>query len=222
MNIVGFIPNSFVDYPQNISAVIFIGGCNFDCTYCHNRWTIDAKGEGDLCDILQRIEKNSSFLDAVTISGGEPTLQKVEQLEQLIAKIKAMGLKVKLDTNGSRAEVVKRLLPTLDYIAMDVKAPLDKYSLITPISKQSVANMRQSIQLIKESAKDYEFRTTFAPELSIGDIAEIAQTIKGAKRYFIQKYSLVEGCKGKPHNKGDALQALQVASAWVPTCLRGY
>ncbi len=222
MNIVGFIPNSFVDYPQNISAVIFIGGCNFDCTYCHNRWTIDAKGEEKLDEILQRIEKNSTFLDAVTISGGEPTLQKVEHLEQLIATIKAMGLKVKLDTNGSRAEAVKRLLPTLDYIAMDIKAPLNKYPLITPISKKAIENMRQSIQLIKDNANDYEFRTTFAPELSIEDITEIAQTIKGAKRYFIQKYSPIEGRKDKPHKKEYALQALQIANKWVPTYLRGY
>ncbi len=222
MNIVGFIPNSFVDYPQNISAVIFIGGCNFDCTYCHNKWTIEAQGDWDLKQVLQRIRKNASFLDAVTISGGEPTLQKTEELQDLISQIKAMGLKVKLDTNGSRPESIERLLPFLDYIAMDVKAPLEKYNLITPLSAKILQNISKSIQLIMSKAQDYEFRTTFAPELSIEDIAEIAQTIKGAKRYFIQKYSPIEGRKDKPHSKAYALQALQAASWWVPAYLRGY
>jgi len=222
MNIVGFLPNSFVDYPKNISAVIFTGGCNFDCTYCHNKWTIDARGEWVLDEILQKIEKNASFLDAVTITGGEPTLQSLEKLQNAIAKIKALGLKVKLDTNGSNPEKLEKLLASLDYVAMDVKAPLEKYSLITPISGKTINRIAQSIHLIMGGTKGYEFRTTFAPELSLADIEEIAQTIKGAKRYFIQKYSPIEGREDKPHKKEYAEQALQVASTWVPTFLRGY
>jgi pyruvate formate lyase activating enzyme len=222
MNIVGFIPNSFVDYPKNISAVIFTGGCNFDCGYCHNKWTINAQGDTDLGQILEKIERNRSFLDAVTISGGEPTLQDINELTSLIDRIGAMGLKVKLDTNGSRPLALQTLLPRLDYVAMDVKAPLHKYGIITPISGQGIDNIAQSIELIIAGAKDYEFRTTFAPELSVEDIESIAEAIKGAKRYFIQKYNPIEGREDKPHAKQTAMLARDAASRFVPAFLRGY
>lgn len=223
MNIVGFIPNSFVDYPKNISAVIFIGGCNFDCSYCHNKWTISAQGEFDLEEILQRIASNAFFLDAVTITGGEPTLQKTQELEDLIKKIKALGLKVKLDTNGTKPQKLAKLLPLIDYVAMDVKAPLDKYHLVTPISHKSLENIKESIELIKNAALDYEFRTTFAPELDLTDIETIAKTISGSKQYFIQKYNPIEGREdSRPHSKDYTEKALKVAEQFVPTFLRGY
>lgn len=188
MKIAGFNPNSFVDYPENIAAAVFVAGCNFDCWFCHNRWVIGAENLFSMEEILERIKRASLFLDGVVISGGEPTLEPVEDLKEFIARVKDMGLKVKLDTNGTRCEVLKELLPLVDYVAMDVKAPLSKYSKLTCIRDDELLSIKQSIKLIMETAKDYEFRTTFVPTLAQEDILEIAYTVEGTKRYFLQQY----------------------------------
>ncbi|NCA67463.1 MAG: anaerobic ribonucleoside-triphosphate reductase activating protein [Clostridia bacterium] len=194
MHIAGFNPNSFVDYPDNIAAVVFISGCNLDCWYCHNKWILKSKDNYSEEAVFERIRKNKDFLDAVVISGGEPTLANTDELIAFIKKIKELGLKVKLDTNGTNYEVLLKLLPLLDYVAMDIKAPLDKYGEISPINPIQINNIQQSIGLLINNI-ECEFRTTFVSTLSIEDIFCIAETIKGCKNYYIQQYVPIEEYK---------------------------
>lgn len=220
MNIAGFQPNSFVDYPTHIAAIVFVGGCNMRCWYCHNEQILDTKEFLDQDEVLAKIEKNKLFLDGVVVSGGEPTLQ--EDLEDFIDKIKAMGLDVKLDTNGKRPDVLKKLLPTgkIDYVAMDVKAPLDKYHLVTPTTKESKKVLSESIDIISGSGVDYEFRMTVIPQLTIDDVVAAAKTLEGKKAFYLQQY--IDHGKGfNSHTKEFFEEAQKAASLYVPTFLRG-
>ncbi|NCA68027.1 MAG: anaerobic ribonucleoside-triphosphate reductase activating protein [Clostridia bacterium] len=194
MHIAGFTPNSFVDYPDGIAAVVFVSGCNLDCWYCHNKGLIDSGAVYYEDDILKRIEKHKGMLDGVVITGGEPTLENTEELIVFINRIKAIGLKVKLDTNGTHPERLIKLLPYLDYVAMDVKAPFEKYNVFTRISDKEITAMKESVKLILENI-DCEFRTTFAPPLIKEDILEIAASIRGCKHYYLQQYVPTEHCK---------------------------
>ncbi len=121
MQIAGFVKNSFVDYPGHIAAVVFVPGCNMDCWYCHNRPLWNAAKLIDPSEAEAFIEKRRGFLSGVVISGGEPTLQ--SGLEQFIERMRALGLHVKLDTNGLLPEVIEKLIKKVDYIALDLKAP---------------------------------------------------------------------------------------------------
>ncbi len=194
MHIAGFTPSSFVDFPDGIAAVVFFGGCNFDCWYCHNKQLINTNERYSEVEILKRIEKHKIMLDAVVITGGEPTLAYVTELIEFICKIKAMGLKVKLDTNGTNSSAIIALLPYLDYVAMDVKAPLSKYGFFTKISEKQLEEIKKSINILINNS-ECEFRTTFAPPLAIEDILEIAETVKGCSHYYLQQYVPTEYCK---------------------------
>lgn len=190
MMIAGVVANSFVDYPGKIAMVIFAPGCNFNCWYCHNEKLIKPHKTGVLYNpaaILKDIERKKDFLDAVVISGGEPTLQ--SKLIEFTKSIKETGLLVKLDTNGSNPEKIKELLNEnlLDYIAMDIKAPFDKYNDISG-KMVDTDKIKQSIDIIIKSAPDYQFRTTVVPGITKEDIIKIANSIKGAKRYSLQQY----------------------------------
>lgn len=187
MNIGGFLKQSFVDYPSNITAVIFTNGCNYNCWYCHNKGLIDnnSKTKYSLDEILEFLKSRKNFLDAVTISGGEPTLQ--PDLEEVVDKIKEIGLKVKLDTNGTNPHILKKLLPKLDYVAMDIKNSLLNYYKIT--NNPQIDKIQESIEILKNSNIDYEFRTTYSPDITFEDFEKIGQLICGAKAYFIQTYN---------------------------------
>ncbi|MDR2634849.1 MAG: anaerobic ribonucleoside-triphosphate reductase activating protein [Clostridiales bacterium] len=219
MKIAGFNPNSFVDYPGNIAAVIFTAGCDMRCWYCHNRHIIAPDVPTlDETEILDKIRMNK-LLDGVVISGGEPTLQ--ADLADFIKKIKAANLLVKLDTNGKHPEVLKRLLAEnlLDYIAMDVKAPLKDYDLVTS-TPESAETLRESIRLIISGGVAHEFRTTFFPQLTADDIGEIGREVAGASAYFIQKYNNVGGFDFPPHDGFYFELAKEKASPYVKTELR--
>lgn len=189
MKIGGFQKTSLIDYPDKISAIVFTQGCNFRCGYCHNPELI--KPEGSLIEessILSLLESRIGKLDGVVITGGEPTLQK--DLIDFIKKIKTMNYLVKLDTNGTSSEIVKNLVEEnlLDYIAMDIKAPLEKYENITN-NKTNTFFIQKSIDLIINSGIDYEFRTTIVNnQLNFDDFTKISELIKGAKRYYLQKF----------------------------------
>ncbi len=221
MLIAGYNPNSFVDYPQNIAAIIFFGGCNFDCWYCHNKWLLSTDALFTREEILNNITKNKDFLDAVVLSGGEPTLQKTADLISLIKEIKGLGLKVKLDTNGTNHKKVKELLPYLDYVAMDLKAPLSKYREVTCIGDNELSCLKKNINLLKEGKVDYEFRTTFIPTLTEEDILEIAHSIEGCKQYFLQQYVPVEGQDIQPHPPKYLKKVAQVVNTIIPCQIRG-
>lgn len=182
---------SLIDYPGKISAIIFTQGCNFRCPYCHNPELVEPalfQRAMSSKKIFSFLEKRKGEIDAVVVTGGEPTLQK--DLLNFIRKIKNMGYLVKLDTNGSNPNIIENMIDKklVDYIAMDIKAPLQKYEEIVR-AEIDTKKIEKSINLIMESGIDYEFRTTLIkPLLSTEDVLNIGKTIQGAKRYILQKF----------------------------------
>ena len=195
MNIGGLQKVSLIDYPGKISAIIFTQGCNFRCPYCHNPGLVDPKLYKPCLfpkDILDFLTHRRGKLDAVTITGGEPTLQ--EDLIPLIQKIRKMGFAVKLDSNGSRPDVLARLLKEklLDYVALDIKAPRDKYSQVVKV-QMDASVIAESVRLVLESKIPQEFRTTVVKSmLTPKDILAIAKEIAGAKCYVLQRFQPVQ------------------------------
>jgi pyruvate formate lyase activating enzyme len=182
------VKTSLVDYPGLISSVIFTQGCNMNCFYCHNKELIPLEKDSkfDEAEILQWLEKRSSMLEGVVVTGGEPTLQR--DLADFLKSVKKLGLKTKLDTNGTQPVVLEKLLKEelLDFIAMDIKAPLEKYSQICGKSFDK-SSIEESLTLIRNAKIDHEFRTTLAPGLNPEDIRKILTTIKEDKKYILQK-----------------------------------
>jgi pyruvate formate lyase activating enzyme len=199
MNIGGLEKFSLIDYPGKISAVIFTQGCNFRCPYCHNPELLSiSKGIINEESVLFFLEKRKKQLEAVVITGGEPTLQ--SDLIPYLTKIKQMGYLIKLDTNGSDPEIIKKIteLNLVDYVAMDIKASLDKYSEVVGV-KVNKENILKSINLLIQDNIDYEFRTTITQEqLNNFDIEEIGKLLKGSKKYVLQKYIYRENKKDLP------------------------
>lgn len=184
MLIGGLQKTSLLDFPDKISAIVFTAGCNFRCGYCHNPELINQVTT--VKDIFEFLNSRKGKLDGVVITGGEPCLQK--DLPEFIKKIKSLGFAVKLDTNGSFPEMLEKVLPDVDYVAMDIKAPLNKYSKIVNINV-NIDNIQKSINLLKNSGIDYEFRTTvIKSQLSYKDFEEIGILIQNAPRYFLQKF----------------------------------
>lgn len=176
------------DYPNTPAALVFLAGCNLRCVFCHNPAAVkNAKETVSNEEFFSFLESRKNLLEGVVISGGEPTIHK--DLPEFIAKIKKMNFKVKLDSNGTNPEMLEELIKKnlLDYIAMDVKAPYDKYAEITQ-TKGVTNKIKNSIKIIMKSKVDYEFRTTCHPSLTKKDFEKIVAQIKGAKRFFLQKY----------------------------------
>ncbi|MCD8203629.1 MAG: anaerobic ribonucleoside-triphosphate reductase activating protein [Coprobacillus sp.] len=192
MNIVSMIKLSLVDYPDKLSCVLFTQGCNFVCPFCHNKDLVlpgprlPSLSHDEIFDFLKaRIGK----LDAVVITGGEPTLDK--DLIPFIKEIKALGYLVKLDSNGTNPSVLKNLIDNhlVDYVAMDIKNSPAKYALTAGLSSVDLSPIKESISLLINSDIDYEFRMTTIDEFhSAEDMDEIGELIKGAKRFYFQKY----------------------------------
>ena len=190
MKIGGFLKTSLIDYPGGmISAVIFTQGCNFRCPFCHNPELVIPEKFGPLIpeeEIFEFLKGRRGQLQGVVITGGEPTIH--SGLKSFIERVKALGFAVKLDTNGSNPEVLEELLPLLDYISMDIKAPLEKYSHLAGV-RVDILNVQRSIRLIRKSNIEYEFRTTFVkPLLDVGDFKGIGKLVAGAKRFALQKF----------------------------------
>lgn len=188
MNLAGFQKSSLIDYPGKLSAVIFTQGCNFRCFYCHNKstWNMKKKGETKLSDVFDYLCKRRKMLDAVVITGGEPTLQK--NLLGFMQAIKDLGYLIKLDTNGTEPDVILKAVQAglIDYLAMDIKGPEKKYSEITGV-KVNFKMIEESIKIIKNSGVSYEFRTTFCPPVLLKeDLNGIAILIGKCKKYALQ------------------------------------
>lgn len=190
MRVAGLQKCSFVDYPGKLAAVLFTPGCNMDCSYCHNRPLLggaDTPGEIDVKDVLAFLARRRGMLDAVVITGGEPTLQR--GLGDLCHSIRDLGYSIKLDTNGTNPGMVRDLMRDglVDYLAMDLKAPLPRYEEICRrgVDRKAIAS---AADLLMGSGLAYEFRTTFAPPLERADIIEIARWVSGADRYVLQQY----------------------------------
>lgn len=219
MKFAGIVKNSFVDYPGKIATVLFTCGCNFDCWYCHNRALIKPNQRKleivDEKEVLDFLQKRINMVDAVVISGGEPTLHK--DLKQFLVKVKSMNYKTKLDTNGTNPQMLQELIDEklIDFVAMDIKNSLDKYFGIVQ-KKVDTANLQKSIKIIMQSDIDYEFRTTFSPDIEIDDIKKIAQMIRGAKAYALQKYNPQTKTSLQPYNISVFNEALEIAKQYVP------
>ena len=187
----GLKKSSLLDYPDKISAIVFMQGCNFNCGYCHNPGLLNSKEEvHTITSFFEFLEKRKNKLDGVVISGGEATLQ--QDLIPFIQKIKQMGFLVKLDTNGSKPHVLDELVQKklVDYIAMDIKAPFEKYSFVTRVNID-IDDIKRSIEIVMNSNIDYEFRTTIlSSQLSFNDFEKIGEMIKGAKKYYLQKFEV--------------------------------
>ena len=187
----GFEKSTLIDYPEKIACMVYTIGCPFRCPYCHNPELVDETvttriKEQEVLDFLDRRKK---MLDAVVITGGEPTMHG-EKLLSFMRKVKAKGFLVKLDSNGTSPEILEKAIKEklVDYIAMDIKSPLKRYSEIVarPVDIDAI---KKSIDLIMNSGIEYEFRTTLVKVmLTPEDIEGIGKEIKGAKSYYLQKF----------------------------------
>ena len=226
----GLQKNSFIDYPGKISCVLFVSGCNFDCPYCHNPELVKGEFTGSsLIDedmVFDFLKKRKGFLDGVVISGGEPTLKK--GLASFCNKIKRIGYPVKLDTNGSRPRVIKRLVDEglVDYIAMDIKT--DPFCYPRLIKKDCRPDdILSSIRIIMESVMDYEFRTTCVRPFVDSRIMEnIVKNIKGAMLYALQRFQdtgvlhpecFPGNCSGCTEK--ELIELKSIADPWVKRCI---
>jgi pyruvate formate lyase activating enzyme len=194
----GFIGTSLIDFPDKIAAVVFYGGCNFRCPYCQNTSLVSEEKlqwmpEIGEAEIIQKISNRSGFIDGVVFSGGEPTLYG-DSLIHVMSQIKSLQachlLKIKLDTNGSNPAILKLLLEKdlLDFVAMDIKTSSDRYDEITGF-QHSIPRIDQSIELLKKSRIDYEFRVTVVPTIITEPVLfEIAEKVKDGRKLVLQQF----------------------------------
>ncbi|HON59011.1 MAG TPA: anaerobic ribonucleoside-triphosphate reductase activating protein [Smithella sp.] len=191
MKIGGLQRVSLIDYPGAICAVVFTQGCNFRCQYCHNPELVDTAlfhPAMDESEFFNFLHARKGKLDAVVVTGGEPTIH--GDLESFVSRIRKLGFAVKLDTNGSNPQAVKTLLnkKLLDYIAMDVKAPFEKYKDIVRRDVDT-DSIRETIGIVLKAKIPHEFRTTVVrSQLKEKDIRKIADQIAGATKYVLQKF----------------------------------
>jgi pyruvate formate lyase activating enzyme len=184
----GIVKTSLIDYPGKIATVLFAPGCNYNCFYCHNRALIE-----DFSDILNQEDidsyliKRQGLVDAVVISGGEPTLY--NDIIPFFAKIKNLGYLTKLDTNGSHPEVIRRLIEVnvVDYFAIDYKAPKARYQEFCG-NEADPEKTLATIDLLLQSGSNFEVRTTVIPQLSLEDLVIMAKEIPQVPKYILNPY----------------------------------
>lgn len=211
INISGLEKLSLVDYDGFTAATVFTSGCNFACPFCHNS-SILRTGLAPLLnesEVLDYLKKRKGLLDAVCISGGEPTLQK--NLPSFIETLKNMGYKIKLDSNGSAPNVLKTLIESglIDYVAMDIKNSKENYP-VTVGKNLDMTSIEKSVELLLSGKVDYEFRTTLVRELhDDADMRDIGEWLKGAKRYYMQKFKDSEDCLKRGFHPIDEEKALE-------------
>lgn len=213
---------TLLDFPSKTACTVFTGGCNFRCPFCQNAsLVLDAKSQPEipLKEFFDFLKSRKNLLEGVCITGGEPTLE--TDLADFMGQIKALGYMVKLDTNGNNFEVLKNLIDNklVDYVAMDVKNSLEKYGKTIGIENFNTSTIEKSVELIKNSDVEYEFRTTVAVELQDeNDIREICNLIKGAKRFYLQSYRLSDDMVGEemtPPKKATLQKFKEIASEYV-------
>lgn len=188
MTVAGMVKSSFVDYPGLVSCVLFLPGCDFNCFYCHNRLLMESEYQRiDLDYIDEFLNSRKDMLDAVVITGGEPTMQ--PDLIPFMLKIKEKRFKLKLDTNGSSPEVITKVLRAglVDYFAVDYKAPSARYPEIAG-GKAGGETVLNTIRLLLESRADFEVRTTVIPQLDTHDLLQMARELPIVPRYVLNRY----------------------------------
>jgi pyruvate formate lyase activating enzyme len=194
IEIKGFLETSFLDWPGKICSVLFLPGCNFRCPYCHNHPLVFHPGQFtsiSLKEIVQRLHSFKGWVDGVCLTGGEPTLH--ADLPLLIREIKEVELLVKLDTNGSNPEMLEKLIDQreVDFIAMDVKAPLDPFSYRRSTGLSiDLALVSKSIEILKRGKVEYQFRMTVVPQLhSEEEIQALGQQLRAGRRMILQNFN---------------------------------
>lgn len=195
INVKGFDQMSLVDWDGMVAATLYLPACNFRCPYCHNSGLVllpDQYESIPLDDVVSYIEEHNDFLDGIVLTGGEPCIH--SDLPEFIAELRAVGMRVKVDTNGSFPDMLERLVKEqlVDYVAMDIKGPLDfdAYSRCAGIGDRRILDrVKDSVDLLMQGEIDYEFRTTVVPALHRStDIERIGDQLRGAQRFVIQNY----------------------------------
>lgn len=213
---IGMEKLSLVDFEGKVACTLFTNGCNFRCHFCHNSDLVILKENAcykylEDNEIFSYLEKRKKQLDAVVITGGEPTL--MPNLEEKLKKIKELGYLIKLDTNGSNFEKLKKFVDEglIDYVAMDVKNSLEDYCNTINVNSVSIMdNVKKSIEFLKNDNIDYEFRTTIVEELhNEKNIEEMGKLLKGAKRLYLQKFVNNNNCINNNLHKVPLKKALE-------------
>ena len=232
----GYTKTTLLDYPGHIASTLFLGGCNFLCPFCHNSSLVSVSDLTPTLDghlIFDDIKKRKHLIEGVVLTGGEPSLAR--DLISLVTQIKELGLKVKLDTNGSNPKVLEKLLEQqlLDYVAMDIKASKEKYASVCGLPQNTadrlLNHIETSIHLIKQASylEDYEFRTTVIREFhDLRDLQKMANWILPAKHWFLQCYEYNPNQLGleiyHPLEKEPLEQFIATLGASSKVHLRGY
>jgi len=229
MEIKGFIDMSLVDWDDRVSSVIFLPRCTFRCPFCYNVALVlkpDELPTIDLAEIEAYLRRHRGAIDGIVITGGEPTVH--DDLPDLCRRLKEMGFSVKIDTNGTNPNMVKRLIDEglVDYIAMDVKAPLNEfdYSRAAGIDVRAMLpRVRETINILMKSNIEYEFRTTLVPTIhKKGDVEKICKLLMGCRRYVLQRFmSEVETINPKfkelkPFSDAEMKSFLEEARRYIP------
>jgi pyruvate formate lyase activating enzyme len=220
VTIKGWQKTSLIDFSPYTASVLFLAGCTFKCGYCHNPELVlhySSIPDIDEDEVLDYLEKKKMWVDGVCITGGEPTIY--NDLPEFVDKLKKIGMKVKLDTNGTNPSVLKRLIGKIDYAAMDIKNVLDKYKEVVCVDLDK-SKIKESIELIKKM-KDYEFRTTVIPGI-VGkkEIFKISQMLKGSKKFVIQNFRNSRSVINqkmqniKPYSKEELEEMKNIASGY--------
>lgn len=229
----GWLPTTLIDFEGRVASIVFLGGCNFRCRVCHAGGLVidpSVMAPVHLEDIMAHVTDPDNWIDGVVVSGGEPTLH--PGLPVLIERFKTAGLDVKLDTNGTHPDMLRRLIDDsmLDYVAMDVKAPLDeRYAEVAGVTVD-LETIRRSIEMVRTGEVPGELRTTVAPGLvDIADVRTIAERdIAGTPLYILQKHRPTDCLdpafdEVKPYTDGEMEAMREAAAPFVETCrIRGH
>jgi pyruvate formate lyase activating enzyme len=230
MDFSGWEKLSLVDYDDNLTTTVFMAGCNFRCPFCHNSSLVLDPAHAPTIpwsEIMDYLKKRHGVLDAVCVTGGEPTL--MPDLEDKLRDIKSLGYKVKLDSNGSHPVILKKVVSEglVDYVAMDIKNSLVKYPMTIGTTAVNLDDVKESVDFLIHGQVGYEFRTTAIEEYhSMKDFEAIGAWLEGAKRYYIQRYIDSDNCISHGLHmlsKEKALEAKAIMEKYVVLAsLRGY
>ncbi|MBU0671701.1 MAG: anaerobic ribonucleoside-triphosphate reductase activating protein [Candidatus Margulisbacteria bacterium] len=226
----GFIETSFIDWDGKVVSTLFLPRCNFRCPFCHNAGLVESPQNYEtipLSRIENFLQEHRDFIDGICLTGGEPCLHVNAGLFEFLQRIKQLGFAIKLDTNGADPNCLKKIIDQrlVDYLAMDIKAPLDeRYEKLAGV-KIDLNKIKQSIELIRACGLPYEFRTTVVPTLLDNqDVAEIAEYLSGAKKFVLQQFvaenAWDDSLRGlKPYLKEEFDELIQVARKFIPQTL---
>ncbi len=225
MQIFGLQKTTLLDYPGKLASIIFTGGCNMNCPFCHNSELITLPKEGRIFEeeVLFHLQKRRSTLEGLVITGGECTLQK--DLKDFCKKVKDLGYLIKIDTNGTAPQVIKDLVADglIDYVAMDIKNSKEKYKVTCGLEKLDLNKIQETIDFLMAQNVDYEFRTTVIPKFhNKKDMEEIGVWLRGAKALYLQAFKTSDAVRDKSltePNKEDLLSYQSILSEHLDTVL---